>query len=114
MEFAQSAVGTTFYLGYGERPGGTFRETSFFSLNELPNLSPPRVSEMVVLIVTNSTGESCGKGTLVTLEKKIKARNLKFSCYDIFGDPTDASQVQQLSVCASKIVTAEQKGKLSS
>ena len=57
-----------------------------------------------------STGESCGVGTLVTLENMIRAKNLKYSCYDVFGDPRDMSQVQALSTCASKIIRAVQGG----
>ena len=113
MQFALSAQGTAFYLGYGEKPGGTFQPTSFFAVHELPNLSPPRVSNVVVMVVTDSTGESCGKGTVATLENRIRARNLDFSCYDIFGDPTITSQVEELSVCASKIITATQNGMFS-
>ena len=62
------------------------------------------------MVVTNRTGESCGNGTLVTLQERILARNLKFSCYDVFGNPTVTSQVDALSVCASKIITAKQNG----
>lgn len=51
IEFAMAASETVFYLGYGERPGGTFRLDSFFALHELPNLSPPRVSDVVVMVV---------------------------------------------------------------
>ena len=110
MLFALSARGTAFFLGYGEKRNGTFQNSSFFSQYELPNLNPPRVTEVVVMVVTNRTGESCGKGTLVKLQERIRAQNLKFSCYDIFGNPTVMSQVENLSVCASKIITAKQKG----
>ena len=110
INFALSAQGTAFFLGYGEKENGAFQTSSFFSQHELPNLSPPRVTEVVVMVVTNGTGESCGKGTLVTLQERILDRNLKFSCYDIFGNPTVTSQVASLSVCASKIITAKQNG----
>ena len=63
----------------------------FFAVHELPNPSPPCVSDVVVMVVTNSTGESCGNGTVATLENEIKVRNLKLGCYDIFGDPTKTS-----------------------
>ena len=109
-QFALSAQGTAYFLGYGEKAGGTFNSTSFFSQHELPNLNPPRVTEVVVMVVTNGTGESCGNGTLMALQKRIVEQNLKFSCYDIFGNPTMTSQVEQLSLCASKIITATQNG----
>ena len=110
VKFALSAQGTAFFLGYGEKRGGTFQMSSFFSQHELPNLNPPRVTEVVVMVVTNGTGESCGNGTLVTLQERIMEQNLKFSCYDIFGNPKETSQVEKLSACASKIITPLQNG----
>ena len=112
INFALSARGTAFFLGYGEKVNGTFQNCSFFSQHELPNLSSPNVTEVVVMVVTNGTGESCGKGTVMTLQERILDRNLKFSCYDIFGNPTVNSQVEELSTCASKIITAKQNGVL--
>ena len=50
-EFAQAARGTIFYLGYGERNGGTFQSTSFFATVEIPNLEYPRVTSAVVIVV---------------------------------------------------------------
>lgn len=59
IEFATAANGSVFYLGYGERSGGTFQQDSFFALYELPNLSPPRVSDVVVMVVhREKQGES--------------------------------------------------------
>ena len=57
-----------------------------------------------------NTGESCGEGSIETLQSRISDNNLEYSCYDVFGDPTDQSQWQDLSVCASKIITAVQQG----
>lgn len=50
-QFALSASGTAFYLGYGEKNGGTFQSSSFFAMTELPNLNPPRVSDVLAMIV---------------------------------------------------------------
>ena len=50
-EFALAASGSAFYLGYGEDPRGTFRLGSFFAMYELPNLSLPRVTDVVVMVV---------------------------------------------------------------
>ena len=47
---------------------------------------------------------------MITLKEEINARNLLYSCYDVFGDPTDQSQVQDLSICTSMIITAVQRG----
>lgn len=50
-EFAMVASGSAFYLGYGEKQGGTFQPNSFFAMNELPNLNPPHVSGVVAMVV---------------------------------------------------------------
>ena len=55
-------------------------------------------------------GESCGTGTLMTLQGMVRERNLSYSCYDVFGDLDDNSKVQELSACASRIIVAEQQG----
>ena len=109
--FGLSARGTAFFLGNGEKSGGVFQcLCSLIATYELPNLIPPRVTDVVVMVVTDGTGESCGKGAVVTLQETIMAKNLKFSCYDIFGNPTIPSQLQNLSICASKIITPLQNG----
>ena len=51
MEFAMAASESVFYLGYGERSGGTFQLDSFFARFEFPYLSSPRVSDVVVMVV---------------------------------------------------------------
>lgn len=56
------------------------------------------------------TGESCGSGTIKDLQSAVEMKGLMYSCYDVFGDPQDSSSVQDLSTCASKIITAEQQG----
>ena len=50
-QFALSATGTFFYLGYRERESGTFHTDSFFATTELPNLTPPSVSRVVAMII---------------------------------------------------------------
>ena len=51
VEFATVAKETVFYLGYGERDGGAFKNTSAFAQYEVPNLLYPRVKNAVVLNV---------------------------------------------------------------
>ena len=51
IQFASVASGTVFYLGNGEREGGVFQPNSNFAQYELPQLSPPRVSEVVVMVI---------------------------------------------------------------
>ena len=57
-----------------------------------------------------NTGESCGEGSVQTLENRVGKNNLIYSCYDVFGDPTNASQWLELSECASGIISAVQQG----
>ena len=59
IEFALAAKESVFFLGYGERSDGTFRPTSYFTVYELPNLNPPRVSDVVTMVVHRK-----GKGNL--------------------------------------------------
>ncbi len=49
--FARAARGTIFFLGYGEKAGGTFSENSFFAKYEIPNLSTSEVTRAVVMVV---------------------------------------------------------------
>lgn len=46
------------------------------------------------------------------LQSQVIEKKLNFSCYDVFGDPKDTSQVQDLSACATRIISAVQQGKL--
>ena len=83
------AEGVAFWLAWGERPGGTYQNTSFFALYELPYLQPPRVSRLVVLDVHNEgVGESCGEGTLGSLETLSVERfgASGYACYDVIGN----------------------------
>ena len=58
-------------------------------------------------------GEACGQGSLIELENLVKAKRLKYSCYNIYGDLNDPNQKNYLIDCATKIITAIKKGKLS-
>ena len=83
------AEGVAFWLAWGERLGGTYQSNSFFALYEFPNLEPPRVSRLVVLDVHNEgVGESCGEGTLATLETLSVERfgASGYMCYDVIGN----------------------------
>lgn len=66
------------------------------------------VGYVLLIDLYTCAGESCGEGTLDTLKNMVTERNLAYSCYDVFGDPS--SQAEDLSVCASKIITAVQQG----
>ena len=83
------AEGVAFWLASGERPNGTYQNTSFFAEYEFRNLQPPRVSRLVVLNVHNEgVGESCGNGTLATLETlSVERFNASgYVCHDVIGN----------------------------
>ena len=83
------AEGVVFWLAWGERPGGTYKDTSFFALYEFPALEFPRVSKLVVLDVhQEGVGESCGNGSLGTLEAMSvdKFGASGYTCYDVIGN----------------------------
>ena len=66
----ESASGISFWIGNGEREGGTFRPNSFFTEYELVKLNPPNDTKLVVVEVSRmGIGEKCGNGTLADLEK---------------------------------------------
>ena len=88
-KLGQRAEGVVFWLAWGERPGGTYQSSSFFALYEFPSLASPRVSKLVVLDVHNEgVGESCGEGSLVTLETLSVAKfgASGYTCYDVIGN----------------------------
>ena len=83
------AEGVAFWLAWGERPNGTYQDTSFFAQYEFPYLQPPRVSRLVVLNVhSEGEGEGCGNGTLGTLETQSVRRfgACGYMCYDVIGN----------------------------
>ena len=85
----QRAEGVVFWLAWGERPNGTYQNTSFFAEYEFPALESPRVSRLVILNVHNrGVGESCGNGTLRVLEALSEAKFGAggYMCYDVFGN----------------------------
>ena len=107
--FALVSKGTVFWLSMSSTE--TYRSSSFFGMYEIPNLSTSTVDGIVSLVVHESnpgSGESCGEGTLLTLQNRLKELGFNnYVCYDIYGDPMDP---QQLADCAVGIITAIQKG----
>lgn len=105
--FALASTGTIFWLSMSSAE--TYRNSSFFAMNEIPNLNASTVDGVVPLVVHGSNpGESCGEGSLVTLQNGLRDRGIEdFVCYDIYGDPLDP---RQLVDCAVGIITAIQKG----
>ncbi|XP_070538425.1 ADP-ribosyl cyclase/cyclic ADP-ribose hydrolase-like [Ptychodera flava] len=92
-KFASLAEGKVTVLLNGSRAGGAFRNTSFFTRYELPNLNPEKVT-VVNVLVTHSLDvpviEKCGVGSLKELEKKLEEHKLKHTCHD---DPEDIQHI---------------------
>ena len=55
-------------------------------------------------------GEACGEGTLIELQDLLQSKKFEYSCYNIYGDLNDEKQSTYLSMCASHVVRAIQKG----
>ncbi len=57
-------------------------------------------------------GESCGEGTLNGLKTAlgIQVPNIIYDCFDVFGDPTNLTEVQGLTKCTADIITSVQLG----
>lgn len=51
-------------------------------------------------------------GTLIKLQEIMESKRISYTCYNIYGDATDESQREALSMCAAIIVNATQKGNL--
>lgn len=107
----ESASGISFWLGNGERGGGAYRNTSFFTLYEFPKLNPPNDTKLVVIDVhRKNMGEACGKGTLGELKKLITTKFGEdgYTCYDVYGDATNPNE--ELTNEVVSIIGEEQNG----
>lgn len=109
-----NAKGTAFWLSWGERPGGTYQPGNFFGIYEFPALQPPRVTKLVVFDVhRHGMGESCGEGSLATLENAAKSRygTPGYTCYDIFGEAktNNVTEQRRLAGIIVPIIRKEQQ-----
>ena len=111
-ELALSARGTVFWLTFSEGEGGAFRNNSFWSTVELPNLTP-NVSEVIALNVHRmQLGEACGEGSLVMLDEVLDMRGFGHRCYNVYGNPMgNMTEVSALGDCILDIIAAIQMGK---
>ena len=109
-----SASGTSFWIGYGDKVGGAYQSTSFFANYEFPKLTPDRVNRLVAIDMYNcnsSLGEKCGEGTLIQLQNQaiMKYGSAGYQCYEVCGDPQDEEQVPLLAKDALNIIRNEQE-----
>ena len=113
-ELALSAQGTAFWLTFSGGEGGAFRNNSFWSRVELPNLTQ-RVREIIVLDIHQmQMGEACGEGTLVMLDEMLDGRGFEHRCYNVYGNPMgNMMEISALGDCTLDIIAAIQMGKTS-
>ena len=45
----ESAAGITFWIGYSDKAGGAYQDSSFFAKYEFPKLTPDRVKRLVII-----------------------------------------------------------------
>ena len=100
--FGQSGRDVVFWIGDGDRKGGAYQNTSFFTTIEFPNLTYPRVVELVAIDIyecNKTMVESCGEGTLKLLESEAveKYGNNGYKCFDVCGNALDIKEVQVLA-----------------
>ena len=62
------------------------------------------------MIIMLFIGEACGQGSLITLQNLLESKQFTYSCYNIYGDLNDVSQMNSLVLCTSHIVNATQQG----
>ena len=109
IQFATVAEGTVYWLTLGNA-GMAYHNNSFWATAEIPNLMPPRVSEVVVLDVhEKQVGEACGEGSLVTLDEILDMRGFNHRCYNVYGNPM--TEPSALSNCTLHIIAAIQQGR---
>ena len=120
--FAKASSGIAYWLGDGERNGGTFRNESEFSNTELPNMNALEVVAIIVhrkgegmflcynlisCFLTTFLGESCSDGSMNVMRSRVTERSIEYDCYDVYGD---INQANTIAACVSTIISEIQKG----
>merc|ERR1712004_40804 len=86
VSYAKATSGVVHVMLNGTRGDKTaFTPGSIFQRFELPNLVYPRVTEIIVFLVHDlgkQPRETCGMGSLVTLEQLVRAQGLPYTCID--------------------------------
>ncbi len=67
--------------------------------------------QLVIICLHAGVSETCGKGSLVRLKQKFDMKGIGYSCYDVYGYPTNTDpSLVALTDCAARIITSEQQG----
>ena len=105
----ESASGISFWMGNGERDGGAYRNTSFFTQYEFVKLNPPDDTKLIVIDVHRmDVGEACDTGSLVELKELVTTKfgSDGYVCHDVIGNPNDPDE--ELTNNVVEIIGAEQ------
>lgn len=113
IHFADAGKGVVFWIGDGNREGGAYQNTSFFTTEEFPRLTYPRVVRLIAIDIYScgqEVVEKCGEGTMQLLEDEAikKYGNTGYKCADVCGDPLDESEVPLLANKTLQIIREEQ------
>ena len=111
--FGDSGKDVIFWIGDGNREGGAYQNTSFFTTVEFPRLAYPRVIRLIAIDIYDcghKTVESCGEGTLRLLEDEVvkKYGSMGYKCANVCGDPLDEHEVPLLANKALQIIREAQ------
>ena len=111
--FGESGKTVVFWIGDGNREGGAYQNTSFFTTVEFPRLTYPRVIRLIAMDIYDcghKTVESCEEGTMRLLgdEAVKKYGSMGYKCVDVCGDPLHKREVPLLAEKALKIIREAQ------
>ena len=71
IHFAEAGKDIVFWIGDGNREGGAYQNTSFFTTVEFPRCTHPRVTQLIAIDIyecSHKMVEQCGEGTMKLLE----------------------------------------------
>ena len=113
IHFADAGKGIVFWIGDGNRQGGAYQNTSFFTTVEFPRLTHPRVTRLIAIDIYecgHQVVEQCGEGTMKLLEDEAvqKYGKMGYKCSNVCGNPLDKHEVLLLAYEALRIIRAAQ------
>ena len=100
--FGEAGKGIVFWVGDGNKEGGAYQNTSFFTTVEFPKLTFPRVIRLIAVDIYecgHKMVEKCGEGTMKLLEEQAvkKYGSMGYKCANVCGNPLDEHEVPFLA-----------------
>uniref|UniRef100_A0A6I8NLJ3 ADP-ribosyl cyclase/cyclic ADP-ribose hydrolase n=1 Tax=Ornithorhynchus anatinus TaxID=9258 RepID=A0A6I8NLJ3_ORNAN len=83
QQYAQDSSGVIYVMLNGSDPDGAYPTKSVFAEFEIPYFRKEKVTRFEIWVMHEIGGpylESCGKGTVKTLEDRLKGMGFKYSC----------------------------------